>query len=218
VLDGDAWDGYPTERQELMSFLLANDIKNVVVLSGDIHAHFAGVLVDDFDAQNPTAVAAELVAAGISSNSLFSFYELATRTVDPNLRALVTVDASATGGSSFTENLNLLITKGLLSAGTFAGAIGGGADTATALAAANQAADATLNTHLRYVDTNAQGYGYAKVTATEITADLVTVNRPVGPVSRPPGIKRTASFTIPKDDPGSMTAATVTGTKPFPLT
>lgn len=222
ILDGDAWDGYGVERAELLTFLRTQNIKNVVVLTGDIHAHFAGTLVDNFDApaNAQTVVATELITAGISSNSLFSFYEAATRAVDPSLRALVTVDASAKGGAAFTENLNLLITKGIVSAGTFAGAIAnpGVTSVAQALAAANAQADATVNTHIKYVDTNAQGYGYAKVNGTEIKADLITINRPIGSATILPGHKRVASFTIPKDNPAGMSAAEITGTKPFPLT
>ena len=224
VLDGDAWDGYPFERKELLSFLRTSNIKNVVVLTGDIHAHFAGVLVDDFDAAvgSRVAVANELIVAGISSNSLFSFYEAATRSaaVPAALRGLVTVDASAKEGSAFTENLNLLITKGLASAGTFAGAIAnpGVPSVAVALGAANGVADVNANPHIRYADTNAQGYGYIKVTEAECTAQLVTINRPVGGASVVPGVKRVAAFTIPANDPAGMSQAEITGTKPFPLT
>jgi alkaline phosphatase D len=220
VLDGDAWDGYGVERAELLTFLRTANVKNVVVLTGDIHAHFAGVLKDNFDAPAnlQTTVATELIVAGISSNSLFSFYEAATRAVDPGLRSFVTVDAAANGGTAFTENLNLLVTKGLLSAAVFAGAIGQGAPIGTALAAANAQADATINTHLRYVDTNAQGYGYIKVTEAECAAQLITINRPVGGASVLPGVKRVAAFTIPKDNPNGMSQAEITGTKPFPLT
>src|SRR5437868_15347673 len=92
VLTGDSWDGYPTERNELMTYLRDQTIKNVVVLSGDIHASFAGTLMDNFDAATPTPVACELVGPGISSNSLFSFFESATRLGSPALRGLVTVD------------------------------------------------------------------------------------------------------------------------------
>jgi alkaline phosphatase D len=219
VLDGDAWDGYPTERKELLTFLRANSIKNVVVLSGDIHAHFAGVLMDNYDAGSPNPVATELVAAGISSNSLFSFYELATRNVPAALRGLVTVDASSKGGSSFTENLNMLITKGLASAGTFAAAMANPALTLAQVTGAALAAQVPINTHIKYVDTNAQGYGYVKVTEAQIEGSLITINRPVGAASsNAPGVKRTATFTIPKDDPAGMSAAVVDGVKPFPLT
>jgi alkaline phosphatase D len=211
VLDGDAWDGYPTERKELMEFLAANTIKNVVLLTGDVHAHFAGVLVDDPDLPpaNRTPVANELIAAGIASNSLFSFYESASRGLTPALRGLVTVDATAAGGAKFTENLNLLILHGTVSAAVFAQSL-------SLPAALGQSVP--QNPHIRYVDTNAQGYGYAKVTGTQIEASLVTINRPISlPSPGLPGVLRKATVTIPKDDPDGMTAATVTGTKPFPL-
>ena len=218
VVSADSWDGYATERNELMGFLRATGIHNVVVLSGDIHAAFAGTIADDFDAAAPLPVACELVVPGISSNSLFSFFELATRAADPALRSLITVDASAVGGSRFTENLNLLLLDGVQSAGTFAGAVAQGAPPAIALGAALAAADPTTNPHLKYVDSNAQGYGYAKITADQIAATIVTINRPIATASDAgPGIKRTASFVIPHNNPGGMIGPVVTGTKPFPL-
>jgi alkaline phosphatase D len=225
VVSADAWDGYPSERNELMGYLKAEAIKNVVVLSGDIHASFAGLVMDNFDATAPAPVpvACELVAAGISSNSLFSFFESATRQVPASLRSLITVDASATGGPKFVENFNLLLAHGLKSAGTFAGTVGAGADVATALASALMPAnvDATINTHVKYFDSNAQGYGYVKVTKDQVAAQIITINRPVmAPTDAGPGIKRTASFTIPKDNPGGMSAVMFGAgdVKPFPLT
>jgi alkaline phosphatase D len=212
VVTGDAWDGYPTERNELMTYLKDQAIKNVVVLSGDIHASFAGVVMDDYDAATPVPVATELVAAGISSNSLFSFFESATRPAAlAQLRALLTVDATSAGGAKFTENLNMLILHGANSAGRYAQTLN--------LTAALAVADPNANAHLKYVDTNAQGYGYVKITGAQVAASIVTINRPIAaPSDAGPGIKRTASFTIPKDNPAGMSAATVTGTKPFPLT
>jgi alkaline phosphatase D len=221
VLSGDAWDGYPTERNELMAFLRTEAIKNVVVLSGDIHASFAGKVMDDFDAAAgaQVAVATELVAPGISSNSLFSFFEAASRAGDPALRSLITLDATAGGGAKFTENFNMLLLHGTMSAGTFAGAIAQGAPVAAAVGAAIGAADATVNPHLTYADTNSQGYGYVKVTGAAVEAKIVTINRPTAtPSDTGPGVKRTASFTIPKDNPAGMTGPTFTGAKPFPLT
>jgi alkaline phosphatase D len=128
----------------------------------------------------------------------------------PELRGLITVEASAGGGSAFTENFNLWLRHGTASAGTFA-ATGN-------LQAALAAADPTVNPHLKYVDTNAQGYGYARITGAQIEASLVTINRPI--VRTPdngPGIKRAAAITIPKDNPAGMTVE-VTGAQPFPLT
>ncbi|HET7505785.1 MAG TPA: alkaline phosphatase D family protein, partial [Kofleriaceae bacterium] len=220
VVSADAWDGYPTERKELMTFLKDQPIKNVVVLSGDIHASFAGIVKDNFDSGTP--VACELVASGISSNSLFSFFENQTRPAAlASLRGLVTVDAEITGsgGDKFTESFNLLLRDGLKSASFFATLIAAGNSVLDALAGAAGVADQNTNPHLKYIDTNAQGYGYVKVTADQVAATIVTINRPItDPTDAGPGHKRTASFTIPKDNPGAMSEATYTGKKPFPLT
>ena len=213
VLTGDAWDGYPTERAELLSYLRDEKILNVVSLAGDIHATFASVLVDNFDATSPASpqpVACELTAAGISSNSLFSFFEGASRGLPAGLRGLLLVDASAAGGAAFTENFNLWLRHGTNAAGTFYATKN--------LAMALEAADVSVNPYLRYVDTNSQGYGYAKVTAAQIEASLVVIDRPIKPTpAGGPGIKRTANVVVPKDNPAGMTV-TVTGQKPFPLT
>lgn len=37
----DQWDGYPTEREEILDFIEAEGIKNTVVLTGDIHTSWA---------------------------------------------------------------------------------------------------------------------------------------------------------------------------------
>lgn len=194
-----------------MKFLRGEAIQNVVVLSGDVHAAFAGVIMDDFDAALPQPAAYELVGPGVSSNSLFSFFEAATRTVPAGLRGLITVDASARGGSKFTENLNLLLLHGTRAAGAFAAT----KDLATALSVA----DPNTNSHLKYIDSNAQGYGYLKISADSIDAKLITINRPTAaPSDAGPGIRRTASFTIAKNNPGALIGPVITGSKPFPLT
>jgi alkaline phosphatase D len=219
IVTGDAWDGYATERNELMAYLRTESIKNVVVLSGDIHASFAGTILDDFDAASPQVVACELVAPGISSNSLFSFFEAASRAGDPALRRLITVDATAAGGAGFTENFNMLLLHGINAAATFALEVTR-VDQQTALGLALEAAKTgpAPNPHLTYADTNTQGYGYAKITGDQVAASIVTINRPIAmPTSAGPGIKRTASFTIPKDNPAGMTGPDITGTRPFPL-
>lgn len=210
IMSADAWDGYSAERSELMTYLRTENIKNVVVLTGDIHASFASTIPDNFDAGAPQTVACELITAGISSNSLFSFFEAASRALPANLRGLITVDASAGGGSAFTENFNLWLQHGTNSAGAFA--------QTRNLTVALSVSDPTTNPHLKYVDTNSQGYAYAKITGTEVQASLITVNRPIAPSpAAGPGILRTAAVTVPKDNPAGMTVA-VTGTKPFPLT
>ncbi len=74
LFDADQWDGYNTEHKNMMSFLKDNSIPNVVALTGDIHAFFAGPVMDDFDATTPVPVMVDLVTSGVSSTSLFKFY------------------------------------------------------------------------------------------------------------------------------------------------
>jgi alkaline phosphatase D len=74
LLNCDQWDGYNTERKTLMAHLKTNNIGNVVALTGDIHSFFAGTVNDDFDvAGGGTPVMVDLVSAGISSDSFFSY-------------------------------------------------------------------------------------------------------------------------------------------------
>ncbi|QUN30026.1 alkaline phosphatase D family protein [Cupriavidus sp. KK10] len=74
ILNADQWDGYNAERKNLMAFLKNNSVRNVVALSGDIHAFFAGQVMDDYDAATPAPVMVDLVTAGLSSNTLLSSF------------------------------------------------------------------------------------------------------------------------------------------------
>ncbi|MEO6277079.1 alkaline phosphatase D family protein [Roseateles sp.] len=77
VLNADQWDGFNAERKYLMDQLLAKGVKNVVAVTGDIHAFYAGVVMADYDAA-PLAplmpAMVDLVTAGVSSNSNFSYF------------------------------------------------------------------------------------------------------------------------------------------------
>jgi alkaline phosphatase D len=206
VLNGDGWDGYPGERNEMLTYLRTQDIKNVLVITGDWHAHFAATLMDNYDAASPMPVGVEFIAAGITSNSLFSFFEFATRAFNgTTLRDVITFDGSSAGLGNFVENMNVLCMHGATAALNFK-------DTKN-LATALGMSDATQNPHLKYADTNAQGYGTLTITSTQTTARLVTVERPVAGTG---AVKRVAAFTVPKDNPAGMTGPTFTGTKPVP--
>ncbi len=87
LLNADQWDGYNAERKALLAHLQANDIRNVVALTGDIHAFFAGPVMADYDAANPAPVMVDLVTAGVSSNSLFSYFK-AVVDEDPQFASL----------------------------------------------------------------------------------------------------------------------------------
>lgn len=60
----DQWPGYEVNRQRLLKFLQTRRIANPLVLTGDIHAHWANELTLP---QEETPIATELVATSISS-------------------------------------------------------------------------------------------------------------------------------------------------------
>ncbi len=74
IINADQWDGYAAERANLTGFLAANSIKNVVAVTGDIHAFFAGEVPANFGAYvEGSAAMVDLVTAGISSSSFWSY-------------------------------------------------------------------------------------------------------------------------------------------------
>jgi alkaline phosphatase D len=90
VLNADQWDGFNAERKYLMGQLLSKGVKNVVAVTGDIHAFYAGVVMADYDAATPVPAMVDLVTAGMSSNSNFSyFYGAATTPEFAALKPLV---------------------------------------------------------------------------------------------------------------------------------
>lgn len=147
VINGDQWDGYRKERTELMNFLIDNGIQNVVAVTGDLHANFAGTVYNEYAGEvltvdaalgtptltNPlpnietsastggTAAMVDLVCAGISSTSWFSYIKAAADVLDPTNSLIgklvyvpvpiaVAADSFYPGSPavSFTAYLNLL--------------------------------------------------------------------------------------------------------------
>ena len=223
VLSADGWDGYPTERAELMTFLKDNAIRNVVSLSGDHHAHFVGLVHDDYDGAAPTPVMADFCAAGISSSSQFSAIANAVKTaVSPDLAEviapvlkLIVYDATALGGDrKAVPNLNTLLRWGSASATTAAATN----DLDMAVAARRD----TVNAHLRYADSAANGYGLVTFDGDAAKVTLVTTDRPLKDTGEDGIMVRgKAEFVLPRVDAGgapAMDEPELTGTKPFPLT
>lgn len=66
----DQWDGYRSERKEILGAFANANVQNLLVCTGDIHAFFASELHVDFDSPGPKPVGVEYVTAGISSASL----------------------------------------------------------------------------------------------------------------------------------------------------
>ncbi|HLP50486.1 MAG TPA: alkaline phosphatase D family protein [Chitinophagales bacterium] len=77
AINADAWDGYPVERKAILDSFYHYNIKNIIVITGDIHLSWGFDLV-----QNPKnkerynrqtgkgVIGAELVTPSISSNGL----------------------------------------------------------------------------------------------------------------------------------------------------
>lgn len=211
----DQWDGYNAERKALMAHLKAGGIRNVVALTGDLHCFDAGVVMDDFDAVSPQPVMVDLVTAGISSESLFTFYADAVGSVSPDLATLIyyplSVPVSGVGTLELRFNLfdftmaeaaptldqlaeharvrvrSALAAKGVaevaLDATTSAVLAGLKADASFStqlLGLAQQLAGISKNPWIKWVSTDAQGYGVVTVTPNNLSCVFKQMNRLVG--------------------------------------
>jgi len=172
----DTWEGYPSERAELLQFIATRRIRNVLSLAGDNHNNFAGLLAPSIEASSPEelearAVAAEFSVCGISSPSVFRGVSGVVADDDP-FRAMVVFDATRFGGSRpDVEALNLTFRHGTLASARLA-------ETGS-LEAAMEARNPAQNPHLRYVDSRANGFAVLRVEAGEARAQLVTVEEPL---------------------------------------
>ena len=63
----DGWDGYPKARERLLSHIAARDIKNTLVLGGDVHAGIVADLKVNFDDAQAPVVATEFVGTSIAT-------------------------------------------------------------------------------------------------------------------------------------------------------
>jgi alkaline phosphatase D len=66
-LSMDAWDGYPASRDRILGHVKERSIPNVVVLTGDVHAHYAAELKADFDDPSSETIGTEFVGTSITS-------------------------------------------------------------------------------------------------------------------------------------------------------
>ncbi|MBN8203719.1 alkaline phosphatase D family protein [Bacillus sp. NTK034] len=63
----DAWDGYPAARQRLADFAVSNNIGNLIVLTGDVHASWASNILTNYNDPNAKLIGAEFVGTSITS-------------------------------------------------------------------------------------------------------------------------------------------------------
>jgi len=208
TITADSWGGYPGELRELMGFCQRENITNFVSVSGDHHLHAACMLSLDPDAAEPEPIAAELSVAGISSASMFSFFERAARG-NGTFHAMTAYES----GGELVENWNLMMMEGanaaLLRAWTPFETL------------SEWAANRRINPFLSYVDSRANGYGIADVTADSIEAQLVTVGPATidyGPEGAP--VLRRVWMRLPSwkaGDPPKLAGPIIEGTPPHPF-
>ena len=63
----DAWDSYAVNRDRIVAGIANSPVRNAVVLTGDVHSHWAAEVREKFDDLSSPAVATELVTTSISS-------------------------------------------------------------------------------------------------------------------------------------------------------
>lgn len=63
----DSWSGYAAARERLVAEIVKRDLKNVVIATGDVHQHHAGIVPVREGALDGPAAATEFVCTSISS-------------------------------------------------------------------------------------------------------------------------------------------------------
>jgi alkaline phosphatase D len=69
----DAWDGYVAARNRLLGFVHENAVRNLIVISGDIHCSLVAELKTDFNDPSSPVVGTEFVGTSISSEFHIAF-------------------------------------------------------------------------------------------------------------------------------------------------
>lgn len=67
----DGWDGFAYERASLLDHVKLSGVRNLVVLTGDIHNCYAGVLRSDFAKPDSEAVGVELMTSSVTSSGFW---------------------------------------------------------------------------------------------------------------------------------------------------
>ncbi|GLW06380.1 alkaline phosphatase [Microtetraspora sp. NBRC 13810] len=89
ITSQDAWDGYVASRERITRGWVDAGVRNAVVLTGDVHAHWASDLKLDYDDPTSATVGSELVATSISTGGNGADSDPATHpylTINPHLK------------------------------------------------------------------------------------------------------------------------------------
>ena len=208
VLTDDAWSGYPGELKELMQTLDKDGISGVVSLSGDHHMQGAATLLTNPNDETSRAVSADFNVTGISSSPQFGGVLHTANRDQSDFLQLV----ASQSGEDTNPTWNMTLTDGVLSSITY--------DRTGLSELARWLGPSSANPGLRYVDTDSNGYGVARVSEDTCEVELVTVQPPLQE-SGPEGseVRHRAKFSLPWWSPGEqpeLNGPEFEGAPPFP--
>ncbi len=197
ILWTDSWDGYPLEREEVASFVKDSGITNIVSLTGDRHAHFAGYILDSYYEANAARAMPEFAGAGVSATCRVGVQRVSMER-DTDLAQLVSFDGTQLADQQkVAPSLNAWLLHGAAAAKTLS-------ETGNQSLAIEKSVD-YANPHLLYADTTAYGYYIARFTKEELNVEFVTIPEPIVDYGKagPPVIRR-VSYTLPKWEQGEL--------------
>jgi len=214
----DAWAGYPGERQQLMDFAVNNGVTGLVSFSGDHHLHGAGTLYSNANDASPRAALVDFPCAGISSSPVFGNLVSAADKGSSDFQHLVYAESPADGpgedfgGRKLVPVWNMTMLTGVLASMTYSGI---GMDTVAGWLGPNEA-----NPGLKYMDTTANGYGLAQLSAGELNVQMISMENLTIPFKQAPKIKHSANFRIANWKSGTgpvLEGPEFIGGAPFPF-
>ena len=162
----DSWDGFPNEREELMNFIKQQGLSNVVSLSGDRHAHYAGLVVPDYETDATDYVIPEFTCTAISAFARAGDFRNSFEAYGAGYLGQYEVP-HWDGTPRRVANGNIMMRMGAKAADVMY--------RTGDLEQAREAADPTVNPHLRYADNDAHGYVVAHFFDDRVDVDFVAV-------------------------------------------
>ncbi|MEV5413673.1 alkaline phosphatase D family protein [Thermopolyspora sp. NPDC052614] len=67
TLSSDAWDAFPAQRGRILDAAREAGTPNLIVISGDVHNHWAAEVLADFDKPDAPSLGVELVSSSVTS-------------------------------------------------------------------------------------------------------------------------------------------------------
>jgi alkaline phosphatase D len=162
------WEGYRTERNEILATLRREKITGMINVVGDKHAFQAGVLSETLPPKEFKPVAAEFVTGSISAPGGFEASEYNMKKDSP-WRPIYLYQSSP--DAPLQPALNLALMHGVRAAFELQKT----GDLKKAVAAGNPA----HAPHLSFMDTGGHGYSTVKASAAEIEIEFVCIPRPI---------------------------------------